>query len=171
MGRMPDEHEIVTGLASMGSQRFAGTVAAFGRGLLVPVPFNPDEVWGAKPRHHIAGTVNGIRVRAVIEPVGDGFGFTLGPKSPSRVGLAAGDEVTVDIAPEGPQRDALADDIAEALAASPRAAAFFDSLAQFYRRAYLRWIDATKRRPDERVVRIAEMVKLLESGIKQRPAP
>src|SRR3712207_7886764 len=29
----------------------------------------------------------------------------------------------------------------------PNAAAFFDSLAQFYRKAYLRWIDATKRRP------------------------
>jgi len=91
-------------------------------------------VWGTKPRHHIAGTVNGIRVRAVIEVVGEGFGFTLGPKSPSRAGLAVGDEVTVDIAPEGPQRDDLAEDIAEALAANPAAGAFFDLLAQFYRR-------------------------------------
>ena len=75
-----------------------------------------------------------------------GFGFTLGPTSPSGRGLAAGDEVTVEIAPEGPQRDDLADDVAAALAANPDAGAFFDSLAQFYRRAYLRWIDATKRR-------------------------
>jgi transposase len=37
--------------------------------VIVPVPFDPDEVWGAKPRHHVAGSVNGIRVRAVIEPV------------------------------------------------------------------------------------------------------
>jgi Bacteriocin-protection, YdeI or OmpD-Associated/Aromatic amino acid lyase len=50
----------------------------------------------------------------------------------------------------------------------PAAAAFFDSLAQFYRRGYLRWIDATRRRPEQRAVRIAEMVELLESGIKQR---
>jgi uncharacterized protein YdeI (YjbR/CyaY-like superfamily) len=77
--------------------------------------------------------------------------------------------VTVDIAPEGPQRDDLAEGVAEALAANPKAAAFFDSLAQFYRRAYLRWIDATKRRPEQRPVRIAEMMKLPESGIKQRP--
>jgi len=49
----------------MKSQRFVVTVAAAGRGsLLVPVPFDPNEVWGAKERHHIAGTVNGIRVRA-----------------------------------------------------------------------------------------------------------
>jgi hypothetical protein len=51
----------------------------------------------------------------------------------------------------------------------PDAGAFFDSLAQFYRRAYLRWVDATKRRPEQRPARIAEMVKLLEAGIKQRP--
>ena len=49
------------------------------------------------------------------------------------------------------------------------AAAFFDSLAQFYTRAYLRWIDATKRRPDVRAARIAEMVELLKAGRKQRP--
>jgi bacteriocin resistance YdeI/OmpD-like protein/uncharacterized protein DUF1905 len=154
----------------MESRRFAVTVAATGRDrLLVRVPFSPDVVWGAKPRHHVTGTVNGIRVRAVIEPVGDGFGFTLGLKSPSRAGLVAGDEVIVDIAPEGPQRADLAEDVAEALAANPRAGAFFDALAQFYRRGYLRWIDATRRRPEQRPIRIAEMVRLLESGIKERP--
>jgi hypothetical protein len=35
--------------------------------------------------------------------------------------------------------------------------------------AYLRWIDATTRRPDLRAARIAEAVDLLASGIKQRP--
>jgi hypothetical protein len=33
----------------------------------------------------------------------------------------------------------------------------------------MRWIDATKRRPDERAARIAEMITLLEAGVKQRP--
>ncbi|HET6752896.1 MAG TPA: YdeI/OmpD-associated family protein [Jiangellaceae bacterium] len=45
----------------------------------------------------------------------------------------------------------------------------FDSLAQFYTRAYLRWIDATKRRPEARAARIAEMVELLKAGHKERP--
>ena len=83
--------------------------------------------------------------------------------------VAIGDEVTVELEPEGPQRDDLADDIATALAASPAAGAFFDTLAQFYRKAYLRWIDATTRRPDVRAARIAEVVDLLAAGIKQRP--
>ncbi|MGH9212392.1 MAG: YdeI/OmpD-associated family protein [Acidimicrobiales bacterium] len=49
---------------------------------------------------------------------------------------------------------------------------FFDSLARFYRRAQLRWIDATKRRPDarvERAERIAGVIELLKAGHKQSP--
>jgi hypothetical protein len=42
-------------------------------------------------------------------------------------------------------------------------------LAQFYRRAYLRDINATKRRPDVRAQRIAEVVGLLRKGAKERP--
>ncbi|HQZ33613.1 MAG TPA: YdeI/OmpD-associated family protein, partial [Ilumatobacteraceae bacterium] len=63
----------------------------------------------------------------------------------------------------------LTDDIRTALDAEPVAGAFFDGLAQFYRQAFLRWINATKRRPDERARRIAEMIDLLGQGQKQRP--
>ena len=58
-----------------------------------------------------------------------------------------------------------------ALKANPAAAAFFDTLAQFYRKAYLRWIDGTTRRPELRAARIAEVVDLLAAGVKQRPRP
>lgn len=154
----------------MRNRRFTTTAAAARRGhILIPVPFDPDTAWGAKPRHHIGGTVNGMRVRGTVEPTGDGHGFTLGPAWLRDRGLAVGDTVTVDIEPEGPQRGDLADDIATALDNHPEAAAYFDSLAQFYRRAYLRWIDATKRRPEQRPLRIAEMIRLLETGHKQRP--
>jgi uncharacterized protein YdeI (YjbR/CyaY-like superfamily) len=73
----------------------------------------------------------------------------------------------VVLAPEGPQREDLAPDLAAALEAKPEAGEFFDSLAQFYRKAYLRWIDATKGRPDVREQRIAETVELLKAGVKQ----
>lgn len=52
------------------------------------------------------------------------------------------------LTPEGPQRDDLAPDIRAALDADPSAGSFFESLAQFYRNAYLRWIDGTKRRSE-----------------------
>lgn len=137
--------------------------------VMVPVPFDPDSAWGPKPQHHVAGTVNGMRVRAVIEPLGDGFGIVLGPAWRRDCGLAPGDVVSVLLGPEGPQRDDLPEDVQAALTAEPDAGAFFDALAQFYRRAYLRWIDGTKCRPDVRAERITEVVGLLKAEINQRP--
>ena len=75
----------------------------------------------------------------------------------------------VVLSAEGPQRADLDADVAAALEAEPEAGAFFDSLAQFYRKGYLTWINATKRRPEERARRIAEAVRLLKAGQKRRP--
>jgi len=141
------------------------------RRVLVPVPFEPDEAWGAKPAHPVTGRVNGMKVRAVVEPLGDGWGIVLGAAWRRDCGVAPGDTVDVELFPEGPQRDDLAPDIAAALSADATAGAFFDGLAQFYRRAYLRWIDGTKRRPEVRAERIAEVVALLKAGVKERPKP
>ena len=147
-------------------QQFRAQVIADSRGhAVIAVPFDPDEAWGAKAVHHVNGTVNGCRVRVTIAPGDRGWAFTLNP----RLGLAVGSAAVVELAPEGPQRGDLAGDISAALAANPAAGAFFDTLAQFYRKAYLRYIDATTRRPDLRAARIAEVVGLLADGIKERP--
>ena len=120
------------------------------------MPFDPDTAWGRKHRHLVGGTVNGVRIRGAVTATPEGYALTLGPAWLRDCHLAPGDSVAVEITPEGPQRADLADDVAAALNASPQAGAFFDSLAQFYRRAYLRWIDATKRSPETRAQRIAE---------------
>jgi len=156
----------------MASQRFRGVIAAGpGDSAAVMVPFDPDEAWGAKADHPVGGTVGECRIRARLVPAGRGWMLTLAPKRLISMGIAIGDEVSVELAPEGPQRGDLADDIAAALAASPAAGAFFDTLAQFYRKAYLRWINSTTRRPDLRAARIAEVVGLLAAGVKERPRP
>ena len=43
---------------------------------VVPLPFDadPDQAFGPKPRHHVAGTLKGVRLRAVIEPIEGGYG-------------------------------------------------------------------------------------------------
>jgi hypothetical protein len=143
------------------------TVRDGGRGrVLLPVPFDPDEVWTLKPRHHVGGTVNGRRVRGVIERHDRQWGLLLGPAWSRDCGVAVGDEVELEIEPEGPQRADLAEDVAAALAANPQAGEFFDGLAQFYRRGYLRWIEATKRNPAQRARRIAQTIELLAAGVK-----
>jgi hypothetical protein len=156
----------------MRGQRFGANVAPGPRGSAVlVVPFDPDEMWGGKAEHPVGGTINGRRVRGRLTRGGDGWVFTLSPMWLRDAGVMAGQDVQVELTPEGPQRGDLAGDIAAALAANPAAAAFFDTLAQFYRKAYLRWIDATTRRPDLRAARIAEVIDLLAAGIKERPRP
>ena len=68
-----------------------------------------------------------------------------------------------------PQREDLAPDLRAALELVTEAGAFFDGLPQFYVNAYMRWIDATKRSPENRARRIAEVVGLLQANVKERP--
>jgi uncharacterized protein YdeI (YjbR/CyaY-like superfamily) len=110
-----------------------------------------------------------MRYRGAVESIDGSPALVLGPAWRRDCGLKAGDRVRVELEPEGPQRQDLAPDLAAALDASPAAAALWDELAQFYRRAYLRWIDATKRNPALRAERIAVVVALLERGVKTRP--
>jgi hypothetical protein len=160
-------------------QRFGAHITPDSSGrAVVEVPFDPDETWGARAFHPVSGTIQpaagtgrGRRLRGKVTPDGDRWVFAVNPVWMRDRGVAIGDEVTVELQPEGPQRADLADDIASALAANPAAGAFFDTLAQFYRRAYLSWIDATKRRPEVRAERIAEVVELLAAGVKERPRP
>jgi hypothetical protein len=135
----------------------------------VVLPFDPEKIWGVRTRYHVRGTINGQRVRGALEQFGKGYFLPLGPAYRRGAGLELGDEVAVALTPEGPQSEALAADIAAALAAEPDAAQFFDGLATFYRKNYLRWIDATKRSPDVRAQRIAQLVKLMKAGKKERP--
>jgi antitoxin component of MazEF toxin-antitoxin module len=158
--------------SSVDARRFNSVIALTDRGRpVVAVPFDPDELWGSKALHHVSGTLDDRRFRARIERYGDGWAFTLPPTWTRDAGIEVGDDVTIELSPEGPQRRDLADDVAAALDANPQAAAFFDTLAQFYRKAYLRWIDATSRRPEIRAARIVEVVDLLTAGVKQRPRP
>ncbi len=123
-------------LRAMRVQRFGARVAPGPGGrAVIAVPFDPDEAWGAKAEHPVTGTVNGRRVRGRIAAGECGWALTLSPMWFCDAGVAAGDDVIVALAPEGPQRGDLADDIAAALEANPAAAAFFDTLAQFYRKA------------------------------------
>ena len=142
--------------------RFQATLRSDARRrVYLPLPGEPEV-------RHLAGMVNGMRYRGAVESIDGSPALVLGPAWRRGCGLEAGDRVSVALEPEGPQRQDLAPDLAAALDASP-AAAFWDELAPFYRRAYLRWLDSTKRSPALRAERIATVVALLERGVKERP--
>jgi hypothetical protein len=146
------------------AQSFKGVLEADGKGLRMRIPFDPDEVWGAKDRHHVTGSVAGCTVRGELKRKDGAPLLLLGPAWVRDNPLAAGDEVEVKLSPEGPK---LADDVAAALSASPEAKRFFESLPTFYRNNFIRWIESAKR-PETRAKRIAETVELCASGKRER---
>ena len=141
--------------------------AADGRAY-VPLPFDPDAAWGQVRPHRLHGALNGHNFRGIVEAIDGGLGLPIGAMWRRDCGVAVGDMVQAVLKPEGPRREDLDPDVAAALAAETAAGEFFDGLAQFYRKAYLRWIDGAKRRPEVRAARIAELVELLKAGRKAR---
>ncbi|HEX5051717.1 MAG TPA: YdeI/OmpD-associated family protein, partial [Planctomycetota bacterium] len=153
-----------------GKESFDAVIGPSERGsAFVTLPFDPDEVWGKKSVHHVSGRIGPCETRGPLVRKSGAFALKLGPAWLRDRPVRPGQKVRVVLWPEGPQRGELDADIAAALDAAPKAAAFFDGLAQFYRRGYLTWIDATKRRPDERMRRIREVIRFLRAGMKERP--
>jgi hypothetical protein len=57
----------------IGSQRFGAVIAADPEGRAVlAVPFDPDEIWGAKADHPVGGTIDPRHVRGRLQPGGSG---------------------------------------------------------------------------------------------------
>lgn len=151
----------------MTTQRFKTIVSKSGSRVFIALPFNPNEVWGVKGRHHITGTVNGYSVRGSLGSDGTQYFLLLGAAWRRDCGINEGTQVEVVLSPEGPQSESLSPDIVSALAVEPKAKAFFESLATFYRNAYIKWIEGAKK-PETRSARITAMIELLKAGKKQK---
>ena len=149
------------------NQRFQTILMKSGSRTYIPIPFNPNEVWGVKQRHYVTGSVNGHKVRGSLGSDGKQYFLPLGAAWRRDNGLEAGASVEVILSPEGPQSESLPQDVSDALDAEPQAKAFFESLATFYRNTYTKWIESAKR-PETRAARIREMVDLLKAGKKQK---
>jgi len=148
-------------------QSFKTTVQKAGSRVFIAIPFDPNEVWGKKARHHITGTVNGCAIRGSLGTDGQQFFFPLNAAWRRDTYMDASVPVEVTLAPEGAQKETLASDISTALDAEPEALIFFEALASFYRNTYIKWIESAKR-PETRSARIAEMIALLKMGRKQK---
>ena len=57
-------------------------------------------------------------------------------------------------------------DLAEKLAATPEAAAYFAKLAYTHQREYVRWLEGAKK-PEVRTKRLGEIVEMLAQGRKR----
>ena len=148
-------------------QTFQATVLKQGSRVVIVLPFDPNQSWGAKERHNVHGLINGVRIRGPLAAEGDVYALALGGAWRRDSGIEAGMSVTVQLEQEGPQVAMLAEDLHTAFAGAPTALEFFQSLATFYQKNYMRWIDSAKR-PETRAKRIEEMIELLKTGKRER---
>lgn len=146
-------------------QHFVTRLSVRGTSIAVPIPFDPNDYWGARERHDVTGTINGHRVRGPLQQDRDGFVLALGPAFQRDAQLDLGADVEVELSPEGPQLEDLSSDFRDAIRDAPDARTFFESLPTFYRKNYVRWVEDAKR-PETRARRITEAVEQLKN--KQR---
>lgn len=149
------------------SVRFKASLTKSGGSVYIDIPFDPAEVWGEQDRYFVNGTIAGHRHRGPLHPTGLGFVLRLGAAWRRDNPLPYDEPVEVVLGPDGPQSDALAADIVAALDASPAARTLFQSIAPFYRKNFIRWIEEAKR-DETRAARVREMVRMLEAGQRRR---
>jgi hypothetical protein len=138
-------------------------------GAFVRLPFRAAEAWGDRSRYHVTGKLGWFGIRGPLVESNGEFVLSVGPAWLRDCPLEPGREIEVTLRPEGAQLDDLDPDVAAAFQREPDAARFFESLAQFYRKAYLTWLDGARRRPAVREQRLREFVALLKAGQKSRP--
>lgn len=76
-------------------QVFVATVQKEGSFTFVTIPFSPREVWGARPRYPVSGTINDIAVRGTLGALGQDYFLRLAAAWTRDSGIEAGAKVAV----------------------------------------------------------------------------
>lgn len=149
--------------------RFRATIELFGKtatGLRVPADIVVG--LGERKRPPVRVTIGTHTHRSTVAVYGDEFFLPLNAKNRAGAGVAAGDEVDVEIQLDTePRTVTVPDDLAAALADDASARAQFEALSYSHQREYVEWIDEAKR-ADTRARRIAKAARMLHEGRTQR---
>jgi hypothetical protein len=145
--------------------RFRATVELGGKtatGLQVP-----DDVvaeLGSGKRPAVSVSIGGYTYRTTVASMGGRFMIPLSAENRTAAGVAAGDEVDVDIEVDtAPREVTVPDDLAAAIAGDAAARTTFDGLAYTHRKEWVRWVDDAKK-AETRTARIAKTVDGLRAG-------
>ncbi|PZG13973.1 YdeI/OmpD-associated family protein [Nonomuraea aridisoli] len=128
------------------------------------VPAEVVEALGAGKRPAVTVTIGSHAYRSTVAVMGGRFMLPLSAENRQAAGVAAGDEVDVELALDAAPRDvAVPADLAAALEDAPEAKAFFESLSYSRKRRYILRIEAAKK-PETRARRVAVTVAELAAG-------
>ena len=145
--------------------RFESTVELGGKTATgIPIPDEVIEALGSGKRPPVAVTVNGHTYRTTAVRMGGRFLVPLSAENREAAGVAAGEDITVDLeADTAPREVTLPDDLAAAMDDEARAA--YDGLSYTHRKEWVRWVEEAKK-PETRATRIEKTVTGLREGKK-----
>jgi hypothetical protein len=130
----------------------------------LPVPDDVVEALGAGKKPAVTVTLGGHTYRTTVASRGGQFLVPLSAENREKAGVAAGDDVDVEIALDtAPRELEIPADLATALAADPAALARFESLSYSGKQRYVLPIGQAKTE-ETRQRRIAKVVTDLRAG-------
>jgi hypothetical protein len=130
----------------------------------IPVPDDVIAALGSSKRPPVTITINGYTYRTTAVRMGDRFFVPLSAENREGAGVAAGDDITVDIeADTAPREVTLPDDLDAAMDDDARSA--YDALSYSHRKEWVRWVEEAKK-PETRASRIEKTVSGLREGRK-----
>lgn len=131
----------------------------------------PDEVLarlGPGKRPAVAVTVGGHTYRSTVGSMRGRAMLPLSAENRSAAGVAAGDEVEVEVVLDlAPRTVEVPEDLAALLSADSAAQATFDTLPPGQRKEWVRWVTEAKR-PETRGDRALKTVEALAAGRRTR---
>jgi hypothetical protein len=145
--------------------RFESTVELGGKTATgIPVPDEVVAGLGDSKRPAVTITVNGYTYRTTAVRMDGRFLVPLSAEHREAAGLAAGDDVAVEIALDtSPREVTLPEDLAAAMDGAARTA--YDALSYSHRKEWVRWVEEAKK-PETRAARIEKTVAGLREGKK-----
>ncbi len=145
--------------------RFRATIEAHGKSATgIEVPEAVVEGLGAGRRPPVVLTIGAYAYRTTVASRGGRFLVPLSAEHRAGAGVAAGDEVDVDVELDTEPREVeVPPDLAAALDAEPTVRSAFDALPPSHRREHVRAVEEA-RAPETRRRRIAKAVEMLRAG-------
>lgn len=142
--------------------RFTTTITSSGKNITgIPVPDEVVEALGGGRRPLVTVTVGGHTYPSAVASMGGRFMISLSKENRLAAGVAAGDEVEVDVELDtAPRQVSVPEDLAAALDAEPGLREAFERLAPSHRKEHVRAIEEAKA-PETRERRIDKAVAML----------
>src|SRR3954467_9731652 len=155
------------GLSARKQMRFRATIQLAGKTATgIQVPVEVVESLGAGKKPPVRVTLRGHTYRTTVASRGERYLVGVSAENRASAGVAAGDELDVDIELDTEPREiTVPPDLAAALAGDAKAASFFDSLTYSQKRGYVQPIEQAKK-AETRERRSAKALDMLREGRK-----